>query len=111
MATTSGSKPICRLFQTASCIAGAISHATPAIRCFPLLTTLPINVVKTVVGEQTALRLLIVTIAAVWVVALYLLLRAVTPERLDALIFTALGSVSAAACSGCRCRRPMRWVR
>ena len=64
---------------------------------FPLLTTLPINVVKTVVGEQTALRLLIVKIAAVWLVALYLLLRAVTPGRLDALIFTALGSVSAAA--------------
>ena len=64
---------------------------------FPLLATLPINVAKTVVGEQTALRLLIVKVAAVWVLALYLLLRAVTPGRLDALIFTALGSVSAAA--------------
>ena len=64
---------------------------------FPLLATLPINVAKTVVGEQTALRLLIVKVAALWVVALYLLLRAVTPGRLDALIFTALGSVSAAA--------------
>ena len=64
---------------------------------FPLLATLPINVAKNVVGEQTALRLLIVKVAALWVVALYLLLRAVTPGRLDALIFTALGSVSAAA--------------
>ena len=64
---------------------------------FPLLATLPISVAKRVVGEQTALRLLIVTAAALWVVALYLLLRAVTPGRLDALIFTALGSVSAAA--------------
>ena len=64
---------------------------------FPLLATLPINVARRVVGDQTALRLLIVTVAAVWVVALYVLLRAVTPGRLDALIFTALGSVSAAA--------------
>src|SRR5215203_955337 len=64
---------------------------------FPLLTTLPLNVVSAVVGEQTAVRLLIVKTAAVWAVALYLLLRAVAPGRLDALIFTALGSVSAAA--------------
>jgi len=64
---------------------------------FPLMVTLPANVAKPIVGERAALRLLIVTFAAVWVGLLYLLLRAVTPGRLDGLVFTVLASVSAAA--------------
>ena len=64
---------------------------------FPLLATLPVNVVKPVVGEQAALRLFIVVVAAIWVAALYCLLRAVTPGPIDALVFTALGCASAAA--------------
>ena len=63
----------------------------------PLMATLPVNVARTVMGEQPALRLFIVTVAALWVAGLYLLLRAVTPARADALVFTALGCVSAAA--------------
>jgi hypothetical protein len=64
---------------------------------FPAMVTLPANLLKPVAGEQAALRLLIAACAAVWLAAFYLLLRAVTPGRLDALIFTALASVSAAA--------------
>jgi hypothetical protein len=64
---------------------------------FPLMATLPVNATKAVAGEQTALRLLIVSVAALWAAALYLLLRAVTPSRLDALVFTGLASMSAAA--------------
>ena len=64
---------------------------------FPLLTTLPVNVAKAVVGEQKALRLLIGVIAALWTSVLYVLMRALTPARLDALVFTALAHASAAA--------------
>jgi hypothetical protein len=64
---------------------------------FPLMVAAPANVLAPLVGSGTALRLLIATIAAMWVAAIYLLLRAVTPRRLDALIFTSLASFSAAA--------------
>jgi hypothetical protein len=64
---------------------------------FPLMATLPVNAAKAVLGEQPASRLFIVLVAAVWVAALYVLLRAVTPGRIDALVFTTLGCVSAAA--------------
>ena len=64
---------------------------------FPLMASLPVNVARTVVGERPALPLFIVMVAACWVVGLYLLLRAVTPGRIDALVFTTLGCVSAAA--------------
>lgn len=65
---------------------------------FPLLTTLPVNVLKAAgLGDGAALRTLIAAIAGLWTMAVCVLLQGVTRRRLDALVFTALAHASAAA--------------
>ena len=65
---------------------------------FPLFATIPAHILKSAgAGDRTALRLLVACFAALWTALLYLLVRALTPSRLDALIFTALAHSSAAA--------------
>lgn len=65
---------------------------------FPLLATLPVNVLKAAgLSEATALRTLIAAIAAAWTMAAWVLLHGVTRRWLDALVFTALAQASAAA--------------
>lgn len=65
---------------------------------FPLLATIPVYALTTLhVSQSAALRTVIVGFAAGWSAVFYILLRGVTRRRVDALVFTALGHVTAAA--------------
>jgi hypothetical protein len=65
---------------------------------FPLLATVPVYGLRTLgLSEGLALRTILVVFAAAWSALFYLLLRGITRRRLDALVFTVLGHVTAAA--------------
>jgi len=65
---------------------------------FPLMAAVPVYAFRTLgLSESSALRTVFVAIAMAWSAALFLLLRIVTTRRGDAILFTVLGHVTAAA--------------
>ena len=65
---------------------------------FSLILSTPVYALK-ILGIETitALRLLIATIASLWLATLFILLRLIGCRRFDALLFSLLGATSAAA--------------
>lgn len=66
---------------------------------FPLIAWTPVHLLKALLGiwGLTAIRLVIAAVASIWISVIFLTLRLLGCQRLDATIFTVLAGISAAA--------------